>query len=511
MNTGISEPRERALVWVFCCLAAIHVFVFSAAFPVFNNMDEIPHFDLVVKYAHGHLPRGLEPMGEESSLYTMTYNSPEFITLPEHFPGDRYPTPFWTQPASGQSEKSQRETAFQQASASWHQIKNLPFWTNYESSQQPLYYAAAGLWWRTGQWFGIEGLRRVYWVRFLNILFVATLVWVGYFAARLVFPENYFLRLGVPALLAFIPQQAFYSIQNDVLSPLCFGSVFICLVKFLRAESLNVRLGIFTGLALAATFLAKMSNLPLLAVSTAVIALKIFQLAKSGKFRAARPVLMALILCAGLPVGCWLVWSKYAFGDFSGAAAKIQFITWTLKPFNEWWHHPIFSLQGFWTFISDLLTAFWQGEFRWHAQPLDLPVVDAFYVVPTLCFVALAVVSLFPKFSVATQLQRQALWLSFWCFIAAIVFLAFLSVIYDFGICINPSRGHPYLTAGRLMLGALIPFLLLLLYGIESLLGPVKNKWVRPLILSGMILFMLISEIVTDWPVFASQYNWYHL
>jgi hypothetical protein len=511
MNTGISEPRERSFVRVFCCVAAVHVFIFSAAFPVFNNMDEIPHFDLVVKYAHGHLPRGLEPMGEESSLYTRTYNSPEFISPPGHFPGGRYPTPFWTQTTNGQSDKLQREIAFQQASASWQKIKNLPFWTNYESAQQPLYYAAAGLWWRVGQWSGIEGLRLVYWVRFLNVLFVAALVWIGYIAARLVFPENYFFRLGVPALVAFIPQQAFYSIQNDVLSPLCFGAAFVCLVKFLRAENPDVRLGIATGLLLAATFLAKMSNLPLLAVSAVVVALKIFQLAKKGKLHGSPSAPALLIFCAALPVGAWLVWSKYAFGDFSGAAQKIQFITWTPKPFNEWWHHPIFSPQGFWTFISGLLTTFWQGEFRWHGQQLDLPVVDAFYVIPTLCFVALAVVSLFPRFSVATRQQHQALWLSFWCLIAGIAFLAFISVVYDFGICINPSRGHPYLTAGRLILGALIPFLLLLLYGIESLLGPVKNKWVRPLVLAGMILFMLVSEIVTDWPVFASQYNWYHL
>jgi hypothetical protein len=312
-------------------------------------------------------------------------------------------------------------------------------------------------------------------------------------------------------LLAFIPQQAFYSIQNDVLSPLCFGAAFICLVKFLRAESPGVRLGIFTGLSLAATFLAKMSSLPLLAVSAVVIALKIFELAKNGRLRGSSSALALLIFCAALPIGGWLAWSKYAFGDFSGAAAKIQFITWTLKPFDAWWHHPIFSPQGFWTFISGLLTSFWQGEFRWQGQSLDLPVVDAFYVVPTLCLVVLAVVSLFPKFSIATRPQRQALWLGFWCFIAGIAFLAFLSVIYDFGICINPSRGHPYLSAGRLMLGALIPFLLLLLYGVESLLSPVKNRWVRPLVLAGMILFMLISEIVTDWSVFASQYNWYHL
>jgi hypothetical protein len=26
-----------------------------------------------------------------------------------------------------------------------------------------------------------------------------------------------------------------------------------------------------------------------------------------------------------------------------------------------------------------------------------------------------------------------------------------------------------------------------------------------------LILFMVVSEIATDWPVFSSQYNWFHL
>lgn len=43
------------------------------------------------------------------------------------------------------------------------------------------------------------------------------------------------------------------------------------------------------------------------------------------------------------------------------------------------------------------------------------------------------------------------------------------------------------------------------------LLRDVKNGWAQQVVLGVIILFMLISEIVTDWTVFASQYNWYHL
>jgi hypothetical protein len=507
---AFSESKERKIVCLFCLLGALHVFIFAAAFPFFNNMDEHPHFDVVVKYAHGHLPRGIEPLGEESSQYILAYGSPEFLAPPQASPGGRYPVPFWTQPVPGESAADQRKAAFQSASASWQRVKGIVNWQNYESSEQPLYYALAGLWWHIGQWCGLAGLQLVYWIRFLNILVVIALVPVGYVAARLVFPENFWLRLGVPAMLAFFPQQAFDSLENDVLSPLCFGVAFICLLRISLAGVPGVKLGMAAGLMLAAVFLVKMSSLPLLAVSALAVLLQAWRWHQAGKLRAALPALTALFFCAVLPVAGWLAWSKYAFGDFTGSAAKLHFLTWTVKPFSAWWQHPIFTPQGLWTFASGLAVGFWQGELWWHGQLLTLPAVNAFYFISSLVLVGLAVAGLRPRTGTATGAQRYALWLSFWLCLAGVAFLAFLSIIYDFGLCMYPSRGYPYMTAGRLILGALIPFLLLFLYGMDYMLRGAKNKWLWPAALSGLILFMLISEIVTDWPVFMSQYNWYH-
>ena len=515
---AFSESRERILIFLLCGLAAVHVFIFSAAFPFFNNMDEINHFDLVVKYSHGHLPRGLELMSGETMQYLRTYSSPEFASLAGDFPGGRYPPPPWassaekTIPVSPAGETSQRNHEASKTIVLWWQlVQTSKTWQNHESAQQPLYYTLAGMWWRAGQGCGLTGLRLMYWVRFLNILFVAALVWMGYRTARMIFPERPLIRLGVPALLAFMPQTAFYSIENDVLSPLCFGAVFICLVRFLGAETPGIGLGIATGLALAATFLTKISNLPLLTVSAAVVLLKTWSLARTGKLRPTLPALAGLVFCAGLPIGCWLAWSKHAFGDFTGSAAKIQILGWTYKPFSEWWHHPIFTPHGLWTFVSDLLVTFWQGEFWWHSNPLDSPVVNALYVVPSLCFLGLALGTFLPRPTGATRPQRQALGLGFSILIAAVVFLAFLSIIFDFGDCICPSRPYPYFTQGRLMLGALIPFLLLFICGVDYLLGGIKNNRTRPLVLASMILFMLVSEIIVDRSVFFSRYNWFHL
>ncbi len=236
--------------------------------------------------------RGLEPLADAfSTNYFVSYDSHEFL-----YPGSaKLPDPFWAR------------TPENSASLPGFKVSPWPG-LNYETGQPPLYYAIAGLWWRIGEACGWRGGHLLYWLRFLNILLVSALVWVGYLAARTVFPENAFLRTGVPALLVFFPQTAFYSIENDVLSPLCFGAAFILLVNFLRAETPEIGLGLATGLMLAATFLVKMTNLPLLALSALVVLIKIGSLLQSGRFRLAAPSVLALALCAGLPILAWMAW-----------------------------------------------------------------------------------------------------------------------------------------------------------------------------------------------------------
>lgn len=494
------KGEERKLVLLLSCLAAIRVFVFSAAFPFFNTADEQAHFDLTVKYSHGHLPSSLEHFSTGSLNYIIPYGSLEYRNRPADYPGGKFPPPVWTWSLKNPQN---RQTLFN-TFAIWQTL------VNQECSQPPAYYVLTALWWHIGQWLGFEGGRRLYWLRFLNILFVVGLVWAGYAAARLIFPENIFLRVGVPALLACLPQMTFYSINNDVLSPLSFGLAFICLVRMWQADTLAPRLGMATGLALALTFLTKISNLPLLVVAGAFLALKIFRLARAGKLRSSVPALVTLAACAALPAVAWMTWCKINFGDFTGSAQKIHSLGWTYKSLPEWFHHPLFTPQGFWIFSHDLLATFWQGDVLWHNRPLALPVVDTTYVFLTFIFVTVALVNLFPKSINVSKFQRGTLWFGFTCFIASVVFLGFLSIIFDFHNCFYPSRQFPYFATGRLLLGALIPFLLLFVFGVDRALNWLGNR-VKFLALGGIMLFMLVSQVVVAWPVFASQYNWFHL
>ena len=498
LAAGIPGTREYAIVSLLCLLAAVHVFIFSAAFPFFNNVDEQIHFDLAVKCSQGHVPRALEPVSDETVRYIVLYGSPEYLGIPTNSPDGQFAPPPWKRPLD-----DVRQTLIAKA-ATWRSV------TNYEASQPPLYYALAGAWWRLGQMCGFHDGFLLYSVRFLNVLFVAVLVWLGFLAAQMIFPESLFMRLAVPALIAFMPQTAFYSIQNDVLSPLCFGVAFILLLRWLQAEQPGMRLGIFTGLALAATFLTKISNAPLLAVSALAVLLKIWRLFRAEKLRAARPALFSFAMCAGLPVALWLAWCKIIFGDFTGSEAKIRFLGWTHKSFADWWHHPIFTLHGFWIFLSGNLATMWQGEILWHRRPLALHGVDSFYAVLSVGLLALSLVALLQRPAVTTTPQAQALWFAFGCFTATVAFFGWLSIIYDFQNCFYPSRAHPYFTSGRLLLGALIPFLLLFAFGLDRALTRFSNS-AKFFMLAGIILFMLLSEITIDWPMFANPYNWFHM
>ena len=138
------------------------------------------------------------------------------------------------------------------------------------------------------------------------------MVWLGYVTARTIAPERMDLRIGVPLLLAFIPQNVFYAMNNDVLSPLCFGALFLCVLQWLRTNAPSLLLGALTGLAVAATCLTKLSNLPLVAVALAVIVARSMAIILRTP-RAGLIALAALISCAAIPIGTWMLWTEISF------------------------------------------------------------------------------------------------------------------------------------------------------------------------------------------------------
>ena len=494
-----SADRTRKIVLLLCLLAAVHVFIFSATFPFFNIVDEQVHFDLVVRYSQGDIPRTLAPPCGDALLYIAIFGTTEYLWPPESQPGGHTATPPWKLPmAVIQANLLAKEAIWRD------KVKN------HEASQPPLYYAVAGLWWRLWAHFGFQDGLLLYLLRFFNAFVIVALVWLGGLAARRIFPENNFICIAVPALIAFMPQTTFYAINNDIFSPLTFGIVFILLLKFWDADKLSPGLAAAIGLALAATFLTKISNLPLLAAAGVFIALKMLRLALNKNLLPSVPPLAILGLCAGLPMAAWMLWCKINFGDFTGSVLKIQFLGWTDKPFAEWWHHPLFTAQGFWYFLKGNLSTFWQGEILWQRQPLAIPTVDSVYVVLTLGAFAFTLAAWLRRPSVFSTPQRAAIGFSFLCLLAALAFFALLSVKYDFQNCFYPSRAHPFFVSGRLLLGLLIPFLILFACGLDRLMKNFQNS-TKFFVLLALLAFMLASEITIDWKIFPNEYNWFHL
>src|SRR4030042_1276170 len=85
INPQISH--EYILVIVICIVAACRVFIFNAAFPLFNNVDEQAHFDLVYKYSNGQLPQAeVENFNGEAAELMVLYGTSEYLSKVKQFP-----------------------------------------------------------------------------------------------------------------------------------------------------------------------------------------------------------------------------------------------------------------------------------------------------------------------------------------------------------------------------------------------------------------------------------------
>ena len=485
--------NNRVVIFCLCAVAAAHVLIFSAAFPFYSVVDEQMHVDLVVKYSQGKIPRSFAPADAEASLYLAIFGSPEYLQT-----AGAVPPPAWKQPS---------DSVRDQLAAKQYFFANQ--FQNHESSQPPFYYTCAGVWWQLGKALNFDGLGLLYWLRLLNVVFIVVLTVLGWWAARNIFPENDFLQLAVPAFIAVLPQSAFYAVNNDIASPLVFGAVFVLLLKFVAAENPSSRLGAGLGLALAVTFLTKISSLPLLAVAGVFLAWKIVSLVRRGNMRASAAPLALLFFTAALPMAAWMAWCQTGFGDLTGTAQKVKFLNWTEAPFATWLQHPIFTAHGWWFFLKGNLASFWFGEQLWHRTALANEGANIAVTIVSLGLLAFALVALLSRRSGFTVPQRTAVAFGLAGFASSLAFFALLSVKYDFHDCFYPSREKPFFVSGRLMLGMLVPFLILFAAGLDRLMKNFQSATKFSLLFL-LLGFLLVLEIITAGPVFGSAYNWFH-
>jgi hypothetical protein len=263
-----------------------------------------------------------------------------------------------------------------------------------------------------------------------------------------------------------------------------------------------------TAVVITVAFLNKISNITMLALLGPVIIFKLRQVISERKFKENLFRLVILMGVSIIPLCLWMTRNYIVLGDITGTTAKSCFLGWKTKSFGQIWNHPIFSFSGIMFFLSKLTKTFWRGEFVWNLKSISCEYFDLFYVISTGFFVLASLISLFRE---KNEKERMILEVSFILAAASVIMLAVLSVRYDYGRCWYPSQEHPYFTSGRLIVTALVPFLIIYLNGLEKMLSILKVRF-NPLILVVIIaIAIMLSEVILSLKVFESSYNWFHL
>jgi hypothetical protein len=488
---AVASSRERMFLLLICAIAGIRVFVFSAAFPFFNNVDERQHFDYVCRCAHLRCIAGLENISSECAIAIATYQSLEYLSPEEECSLKRW-APAWM--------LNDKELDERMAAA--YSIRTGI--TNSEGVQPPLYYAIAGVWYRLGEVLQFS----LFWLRFLNVAILMLTVYLSHLFAKNLYPNRDFLRLGLPLMIALVPQDLFYSISNCTLFALTFGAAFYYLTLICQGRVTNPWSYLLAGLLCSAAVLSGYTNIAVYLLLALTVVLRLKHTLNTDIAAAEIRRLAGMIAAAAVPVGCWIARNYVVLGAPTAAAQFLQHTHWVTKPLLDMFDHPIFTAAGFGTFWRELMTTFFRGELVWHLQPLKTEWADAFYVWSPAVFLICAVVV---AVKTGKTDERCVDTMSILAILTSMAVLVVLSIRYDFGNWWGPSRAHPYYSNGRLIYGIMIPFFAMYLSGLDALLDKIKLRRFRYAALAAICVLMLVSEIVTSPPVFRSHFNWFHL
>jgi hypothetical protein len=137
--------------------------------------------------------------------------------------------------------------------------------------------------------------------------------------------------------------------------------------------------------------------------------------------------------------------------------------------------------------------------------------MDWFYCVSSAVFLLASLLGVIINKPKMDKHYRFALGAALFVVTLSVALLAVLSMRYDFGECFYPSRDHPYFTSGRLIAGAILPFLLLYIDGLRRIFSKLHCASHLLTTVGVIVAAVTICEIILTLPVFASPYNLFHL
>jgi Predicted membrane protein (DUF2142) len=478
---------------VLCALGAGRVFVGAAALPFFADTDEQFHFDLVHKFARGHWPAEYREYWDPETIEIAIFNhSPEFQAGPEDYDDGRIPPPLRDMPLGPKRNLH--------AAVLRYRLSQQP---NHEAHSPPVYYALAGIWYDFGWMLGASGAGAVYWVRFLNVPVYAALVASAYLFCRSSLGRD--AALSVAALTAFFPNNVFFTINSDVLSPLAAALALILLLRWCESGEPRMRLAVGAGGMTALAVLVKLTNAAVLVVLAFAI---LVRLARDRQLQRTLRATWPLVVSAAIPLLLWGIRNRLVLGDWTATATKVKELTWTPKPWNEFLDHPIFTRENASAYFTKLTANFFDGDANWHKHAARSALADGFFLMTAGLLPIIGLVGALWRGSREAR-ARLAVVLSAVAVASYLAVLIVLSMRFDFGACDFPSRAFPFFTSGRLIAGALVPLMVLYACGIRELLGR------RSLLVAAAVTATVAMMILAQEPFLTmasrSQYNWFHL
>jgi hypothetical protein len=510
---------EWLFILALCFAAAVRVSIFATAFPFFTNIDEQNHIDVILKYSRGYWPAEPEELFDLASerLFSL-YGTWEYLHHPEKVTMQRK-IPLCILPPE------MIEHLLSQRASTWST------WPNFETLSPPTYYVVASLFYRMAGLLGFQGIERLYVLRLMNALFAGLLVLAAYLLCAQEFPQQGMMRRGVPLLTAFVPSEVFYTVNCDVLSPLLFTLALWVGLRWYRSAKPSLGLGISLGLLICATFLVKLTNIALPIVFLLACAWRVAVAFRERIPCTAWKIISIPALTAALPLLLWIFRNYAFFGDLTGNAAKLRMLGWSWKSPAEMFDHPLFTTEGFWTFWSVLINSLWRGQIFWHGTLLHSLWADWVYSLSSTVFILAALASavwhcVFKYSRIRHPLPQTpfgeadrpvcpcpceteiAIILSV---LVSILCMMWLSLAFDFGDLNAPTRAYPYLSSGRLIVGALVPLFVLYVQGLYSLLPRGHRDALCLAALFLLCVGITISDIMVNSPVFGSWFNLWHL
>lgn len=495
-STNISRPaalvirHQTTIVAALCLFAALRVLACLLAFPFFAPTDEQLHLDTIIQYRDGYQPHNpLPTVSPEAARLIDLYQSTEFLASQPPF---AVRNEGWCEPGITATPAPGVVTGY------WIQHPNE------EINQSRPYYRLAAWWYALGQWLHYSGVFGLYWTRSLNAVFYGLAVLLGYLFARRCYGSESFLPLALCFTLAFFPQDIFFVLNPNAWFPAFFTASLYLLAVIAEQPGSNYWIYAATGVLCALIFLIGFGNFtiffPLL-----YVALANFRRVDSSSRPRYANVLMLLVSAA--LVAFWALRNRLLLGDWTGTASKLRDLGWTEKSFSQMFHHPFFSAHGFWHFVTTLSRNFWRGEIPWHGTA-RISWIDGLCLVTTIAFAAAFLLRIF-RHNDTSFAERFADLSALAIACLSFFFLIFLSLRYDFGQTYYPSRALPYFVSGRLIIGALVPFLLIYLRGLEFLWKRVLPRVSPFFAVLALVLCMAVNESLALRPVFASPYNFY--